>query len=371
MSIENNVYEAPRVIGYTFHRHDKHNTTSVVYVCDDDKNVITDSGFENGNGNWNQPEFLQSGMVQWIDDKDAKFGKKSLKIESHNPVSQNNWAIFYVDVKPYTNYYFTAIVKGEEWSDNNKCDLTLGPVDPKTQKFIKTRGEWTSESARGFSFDGRWHFIRTGFYSGSETKIGIGFCGSSCVAYVNKLYLFEDADKKEYDFFDGRDAIGDRPVSFTPEKLVCDESQNLFKNHDLEGDDYSFWESGISFGMTVTLGEHDKDHGVSLHYQENTYGTNVPKQTYYIKWFNLKRNTNYTFSAEYCSTKAGDGWFGLLSGNKYLPKPVAKYSFNTYNDDWCRVGVTFNSGDYDRIGFTVCDCGGEGYIDNLYLFKAE
>ena len=46
MSIENNVYEAPRVIGYGFHRHDKHNTTSVVYVCDDDKNIITDSGFE-------------------------------------------------------------------------------------------------------------------------------------------------------------------------------------------------------------------------------------------------------------------------------------------------------------------------------------
>lgn len=370
--MSNTNYVAPSIARYGFHTHDKHNTLSVVYVCEDGKNLITDSAFESGNGNWKQDSLFASGIASWVEDKNAKSGNHTLKLEANNPKEQKVWATSYFEVEPNTTYYFTAVVKGEQWSDTNKCDMTLGLVNPETEKFIITNNRpWTCESQYGFSFDGNWHFIRGGFNSGSLNKIGIGFCGSSFLAFVDKLYLFKESDKVNYTFFDGRDAIGGKLVSLVPEKTVCDEEDNMFQNHDLEKSDYSFWESGVSFGMTVTLGQHDEEHGLSLHYLENTYSTNIPKQTYYLKWVNVERNTKYTFSAEYCTTKAGAGWFGVMAGNKYLPKPITKHHFDTYNDDWCRVGVTFNTGSYDRVALAVCDCGGEGYIDNLYLFKAE
>jgi len=372
MNNKDNNYVAPNLVRYLWHTHDKHNTLSVIYICDDSKNLITDSDFENCNGNWKQNSLFKSGIASVIEDKSALSGSHTLKLEADNPFEQKVWAISYFDVEPFTTYYFTAVVKGEQWSDTNKCDLTFGIVDPATNKFIKgPKGAWTQESQCGFAFDGDWHIVRNGFYSGSLDKIGIGFCGSSFLAYVDKLYLFKESDKVNYTFFDGRDAIGGKLVDLMPQVSVCSKEDNFFKNSDFEEKDYSFWESGISYGMTVTLGNHDEAHGKSLHYTENTYGTNIPKQTYYIKWIDVERNTNYTFSAEYCTVKSGDGWFGLLSGNKYLPKPITKYLFNTYGDDWCRVGVTFNSGEYDRVGFAVCDCGGEGYIDNLYLFKTK
>ena len=95
------------------------------------------------------------------------------------------------------------------------------------------------------------------------------------------------------------------------------------------------------------------------------------QQCYYIKWIDVEKYTNYTFSAEYLTLKQGKGWFGILNGNRYIPEPVQKFFFAGLENAWSKAAVTFNTGEFDRIGFTVCDCGGEGFIDNLYLFKNQ
>lgn len=367
-----NEIKAPRLLGnYGGHTFDGHLTLAIMKTCEEDKNLITDSNFQNGNGNWNQPEFFEGGIASLIEDKTAKTGDRCIKLQANNPFGQRVWAVLWFDVEPDTTYYLGAVVRGDKWNDTNKCDMTLGFVNPETGKFLhnNTGGSLTDESQKGFAFDGNWHIVKNAFYSGNLNKIGIGFCGSSFSAYVDSLTLYKMEDAIDYKF-PKRDAEGGKLVNLNPPVATCDDAQNLFENHDLEGGDYSFWESGVSFGMTATLGCHDDAHGTSLHYTENTYGTDTPKQTYYIKWLDVEKNTNYTFAAEYCTAKEGKGWFGVMTGNAYLPTPIQKYFFNTFEDAWCPVAVTFNTGDYDRIGFVVCDCGGEGYIDNLYFFKA-
>lgn len=361
-------YIPPRLTSYGTHTFDGHVTMSVVYVCEDDKNLITDSDFENGTGNWNTPSLFENGMVSIIEDSTARNGHHSLKFEAHNPFEQKLWSSFTVDVEPDTTYYFAAVVKGEQWSEDNKCDFTLGIGPAETGKFIQQSGRFTEDSQNGFAFDGNWHIVRSAFYSGTAEKISIVFCGSSFVAYVDKLYLFKEEDKVDFKF-SKRDTCGGKLVNLNPQKTSCDEKDNIFKNGSFDAEDITFWKEGLGLGHTVTIENFGEDHGKAMYYHENTYGSGYPKQTYYIKWIPVEKNTNYTFSGEYYTLKNGKGWFGILNGNRYVPEPIKKYLFNSLENVWCKVGVTFNTGEYDRIGFAVCDCGGEAFIDNLYLFK--
>lgn len=363
-------YVPHRLIGgYGTHTFDGHITMSVVYVCEDDKNLITDSDFETGNGNWNKDSLFENGAVTVIEDETARNGHRSLKFEMHNPLGEKVWSSFEVEVEPYTTYYFAAIVKGEQWSENNKCDFTLGFGDPRTGKFIKGAGAMTEDSQKGFGCDGNWHIVRNAFVSGSDNKVLITLCGSSCVVYIDKLYLFKESDRIDFKF-SKRDAKGGNIVNLYPEKRICSKEENMLVNGTFDESDLSFWETGLSFGMTVTIEDTKSNYGKAMHYLENTYGSGYPKQTYYIKWIDVEKNTDYTFSGECLTLKNGKGWFGILDGNRYVPNPIQKYFFKGLANTWCKVGVTFNTGEYDRIGFAVCDCGGEAFIDNLHFFKA-
>ena len=359
----------PRLTSYGTHEFDGHVTTSLVYVCEDDKNLITDSDFETGNGNWNTPSLFESGVVSVVDDMTARNGHRSLKIESHNPLNEKIWSSFSVDIEPDTTYYFAAIVKGEQWSENNKCDLTLGFGNPETGKFFAQNGTLTEDSQKGLGFDGNWHIVRNAFYSGSLDKVLITFCSSSCIAYVDKLYLFKESDKIKF-HFSKADAKGGKVVNLYPESITCTENENMLKNGSFDQADLSFWKTGLGLGLTVTIEDTEENHGKAMYYKENTFGSGYPKQTYYIKWIDVEPNTNYTFSGEYKTLKNGKGWFGILNGNRYVPEPIQKFFFNGLEDNWSKAAVTFNTGEFDRIGFAVCDCGGEAFIDNLYLFKA-
>ena len=80
----------------------------------------------------------------------------------------------------------------------------------------------------------------------------------------------------------------------------------------------------------------------------------------------------------------GEGFMGLINGfrmesevteNRVFPTVIQKFGFGQENYlenlAWQTAAVSFNSGERNRIGFVICDGGGEVYIDELRLFKSS
>ena len=114
------------------------------------------------------------------------------------------------------------------------------------------------------------------------------------------------------------------------------------------------------------------------------YASDRPTGTYYIKWIDVEPNTDYTFSAKYAIAQPGEGFMGLINGyrlesevteNRLFPTVIKRYDFDEKNYleslAWQTAAITFNSGERNRIGFVICDAGGEAYIDELRLFKSS
>ena len=117
-------------------------------------------------------------------------------------------------------------------------------------------------------------------------------------------------------------------ITDAPKKTECAAAANLFKNYDISdvsGD--TFWTSGKGFFPTIKLADTGTTMGNAIYYCENTYGSGYPKGTYYIKWIDVKVNTDYTFAADYRVIKAGDGWFGLINGSEFLPSRIKGFTF--------------------------------------------
>ena len=353
----------------------------VSYICADEDNLITGGSLEN-NGNWNQGNLFGAGVVSVVsatEDSKAHSGSKMLKYSAVGLEREKTWSAMFFDVEPNTEYYFTAFVRGEKWSDTNKCDMYLGIVNPETGKFVpqgfKANKRYDENRQYSVAYDNEWHMIRGVVNSGSATQLGIGFSGGNAVAYIDDMYFFKSEDKVEYKT--PKLSIKDASASQnTPEKIGCEDSDNLFDNYDISdvsGD--TFWTSGKGFFPTVKLAETGSTKGNAIYYSENTYGTGYPKGTYYIKWIDVDANTDYTFSADYCILKNGDGWFGLINSNEFFPSRIKTFTFEEIDGKadedhlWHPAAVTFNTGGYTKIGFVVCDDGGEAYINDLRLFK--
>ena len=63
-----------------------------------------------------------------------------------------------------------------------------------------------------------------------------------------------------------------------------------------------------------------------------------------------------------------------VTENRLFPTIIQKFGFGeeSYLESlaWQTAAVSFNSGERNRIGFVICDAGGEAYIDELRLFKS-
>ena len=84
-----------------------------------------------------------------------------------------------------------------------------------------------------------------------------------------------------------------------------------------------------------------------------------PDRTYYIRWVEVKKNTMYTFSADYLLEEYGDDtFFGIISADQTrlrVPKIIKQVYLNesAYNEDpsWRSIGVQFDTNaDTDLIG---------------------
>jgi hypothetical protein len=200
--------------------------------------------------------------------------------------------------------------------------------------------------------------------------------------WFDNIYIFEEVNAKH--FVSPVTVKGDAVVTDSDPKLLgCEEDKNLFENYDLS-DGSAFWGDNAHkfgvFGNALKVADTGSQvYGKALHYVSGR-----PNGTYYIKWIDVEPNTEYTFSAKYVIAQPGEGFMGLINGyrlesevteNRLFPTMIQQFGFGEENYleslVWQTAAVSFNSGERNRIGFVICNAGGEAYIDELRLFKSS
>jgi len=294
------------------------------------------------------------------------------------------------NMKRNTNYWLTLFVKASEVASVENSFITFGLTDPETGDFIVMKDP-SSEGARPYkpnqqlvpmAYDGQWHVITVPFNTSDATQLNFTIDGLNCEAWFDNIYIFEEKDAKPYaaPTTDKDEAV----VTDTEPKLVgCGEDKNLFGNHDLN-DGNAFWgDNTHAFGLFGNV-LNVTDSGSTVYGNALHYASGRPTNTYYIKWIDVEPNTEYTFFAKYAIAQPGDAFMGLINGyrvesevteNRLFPTMIAQFGFGEENylesRAWQTAAVSFNSGERNRIGFVICDAGGEAYIDELRLFKSS
>ena len=294
------------------------------------------------------------------------------------------------ELEANTDYWLTLFVKAPKVDSVEDRFLTFGLTDPETGEFI-LMSDPTAEGGRPYkvdqqlvpmAYDGQWHIITVPFNTGDATWLNFTINGTNCEAWFDNIYIFKASDAVSYvpSMSEKEEAT---VTDEDPNLKGCAEDKNLFGNFDLSGGN-TFWgdearKFGV-FGNALNV----VDSGSSIYGKALHYVGNKPTKTYYIKWIDVEPNTEYTFSAKYSIAQMGEGFMGLINGyrvdsevteNRLFPSMIARFGFgkSVYleSHEWQTVAVSFNSGDRNRIGFVVCDAGGEAYIDELRLFKTS
>ena len=365
------------------------------FIADSEDNLITDSGFEGGSvssGNWNKTSFLSKDGDYGIYLADADF-KDGAAVNSGSygivfkAGEKKVSGTFYAVVQPNTTYYFTTFVKMPTYdSKTNKGTMSFGITNTETGNFISYSGTASyypfsdTYQAAPFSPDNEWHLMSLKFNSGSSTDIGITIQGTVSEVYFDDMYLVSDADKIRYVEENSLNRLNWEYASFIRETdlIACESDKNLVTNSDCESGD-SFWndsEYSSSYGKFLKVGYTGSDsYGNALVYENDELN---PDRTYYIRWVEVKKNTMYTFSADYLLEEYGDDtFFGIVSADQTrlrVPKIIKQVYLNesAYNEDpsWKSIGVQFDTNaDTDLIGIVFSNCGGKAYIDNISLFE--
>ena len=356
-------------------------------IAKEGTNLLVNNGFENDASNEvnDVADFSGAGVSFETDSDNVYEGSRSLKISS---IGQKEIYSLPLTVMPNKEYYISFFVKSvpeSGWYKDLKTavPLTFGLASYSTGKFLSGNDNTALKSDEQFFpsvYDGKWHMVSFSFKSNDSGKLNFIIRLNNATAYIDSMYLFEKENAVKYQ----PDIKNLKDITVTnenPDKL--DTNSNLIENFNFESSDISYWSSPRNSVFGDTLNIVDSKHSI----QKNTffYSSNkrYPNRTYYIKWVDVKPNTEYTFSAKYLISKVGDGFLGVIDGYKsnissaseniLYPKFIKKFTFGEENFDedcnWQNVGISFNTADHNRVGIVVNDKGGEAYIDDIRLFE--
>ena len=332
-----------------------------------ESNLIQNGSFESAEGGqWNVNTFL-GGQVSVVSDSTAPEGSKSLFFNSSGTTTEK-WYKFTVPVEPNTDYIFSAWVKGAFLSANNSGHASIGVIDPTTGKFMiypayRTRSSRANRQIYPTAWDEDWHLRAVSFNSGDLTEVTIALCGENSKLWVDGLAMYKNGEGIKY--------VGERmksrvKVDMSAEPLSCQDSACLLSNSGFSSGtkgwaDGAGWRNGF-----LSVVDSDKTHGKVLRYSARD-----ASGVFYIKWVDVKPNTNYSFAFDIKILKNGMGKLLVLDDRMDLPTPVMGFEFDMdiYGTDWGSYYLQFNTGAFTRIGIAVCDLGGEALLDNLRLFK--
>ena len=331
-------------------------------------NLIQNGSFENATGGqWNNSSFLRDGM-QVVEDPTAPEGSHSLFFNSSDN-DEYTWYTFTVDVKPNTDYVFSTWIKGDYISEDNRFAASIGVLNPKTQKFmmrsvLATRASRDYQQIYPRAWDTHWHLRSVGFNSGSQTQITVGLLGRSSRMWVDGIALYEENNGVHYLSEQASASISYRLVDINS----CADEHSQTQNIRMEDAESDYWQSGGGWkNGFMSIEKSQYGYGNSLKYT----GNEKSKGIYYIKWIDVKPNTEYVFSMNLRILSSGEGTMSVLADK--ISGPVSFFDVNLttdiYGEDWFSLSFGFNSEAITRFGFAVCDKGGEALFDNIRLFE--
>ena len=362
--------------------------SSTFYIAKDGTNIIENGGFEeDATGASNDALNISGSNVSIVtDDKLVFDGNRSIKMTAGE--DEENYAIPF-SVEPNKEYYVSFFIKCDPksgwYKDLEKFSpLTYGITDFSTGKFLKGNNNTELKENTQFmlpAYNNRWYMASFSLNSNDNTKLNLVIKMHNSTAYLDNVYIFEKENAVVYKA--PLKKLGNIKVTNeNPENLDTD--VNLIEDFNFSEQDATFWSSPRNSLYGDTLNIIDSKHSIQVNTFYYKSNKRYPNRTYYIKWVDVKPSTEYTFSAKYLIAQTGEGFLGVIDGyksdicstteNLVYPKFVKKFTFAEENYDvdhnWQNVGVSFNTGDRNRIGIVVHDRGGEAYIDDVRLFES-
>ena len=340
-------------------------------------NVIAQGGFESTDGAaWNTSGFL-SGGIQVVEDPTAPEGNHILYFDGSD-VQTADWHGFFVSVEPYTQYTFSAWVKSPRLSADNNATASFGVADSKNHRFLvyepyqgNGNGSATISTPTmqlmATAPDDAWHLRSVTFYSGSYTQVTIALYGAESQLYLDDIALYKSSNGVEYISPLRTDAL---TAGTNSGNKYCADADSLIEGIYMTTNDAQLsWSQNPAWrnGFLSFVNSGDR-HGTVLKYAASAH---TERQLHYIDWIDVTPHTDYTLTLDVKRQAAGGGRIALLDDDYDTPKEFYTLPFSSADSDWVTYSVTFNSGAYSRIGFTIVDGGGVALIDEVRLFETD
>ena len=337
-------------------------------------NRILNGSFEAADGGqWNNDTFLNN-YIRVVEDPTAPHGSKSLYFDTSS-TDQDAWHTFTVEVEPNTDYVFSTFIKGAYIADDNRAKGNIGVIDPDTGMYMVyweyyrgyARSSRLDQQIYPPAWDDAWHLRSVSFNSGDHTRVTIALRGYSSKMWVDDMALFRNDQGVKYI---SDNLSGSASLFFSEGYDSCAPEYSLTENITMSDNTSDFWQTGSAWkNGFLTIADSGDEHGTVMKYtaSQQVWGH------YYIKWIEVKPDTDYIFSADIKILQNGSGRLLLLDGKKSGPRPIIQYDFHAdwFGEDWSPIVIGFNSDAFTRIGIAICDQGGEAYIDNIRLFEEQ
>ena len=337
-------------------------------------NLIVNGDCEQLNsGQWNNASFLGD-AIKVVYDTTTPDGYKSLHFDTRNQAT-GQWYTFKVAVEKNTDYTLSAWVKGAFIADDNRFYASMGVLNPATKTFA-TYSSYNNKRSRQdrqiypTAWDNEWHLRSVQFNSGNLTEVVIGFYGAQSEMWIDGMALYR-TDKGTTYYSDS--AKGVVTFAYDYQYMRCDPAKSITENVRMDDAKSTYWQSGGGWDAGfMSIAATSEVYGTAMKYTASSNPAGVS----YIKWIDLKPDTEYVVTFDYKVVKTGDGRLrlGVKQGEGITTVVTLDFRSNSlYADDngWSTFSTKLDTSAFDRLAFIVTDLGGEALIDNIRVFDPK
>ena len=280
-----------------------------------------------------------------------------------NTSTEELTSILWMDVEKNTDYVFSLKVKAPYFSASNCGDISFGISDGILSDYI------TDKNGKTYylnppALDNEWHISGFEFNSGNQNKIGITIKGIKAEAYFDELVLCRKSDAKKYSYGDTNGTA--ELIDYDPKNIGCLDSHNLIKCFDFESNDRSYWETGMGYKRFFNIIDSEGDKAGKV---LAVNSGDSPTYNRYIKWVDVKKNTEYTVSVMYRCNEDSESSFSLFEKKHDGYVSVIDVEAGNAEDKWKNLAFTFNSGDNEQMGISFFDAGGSVLYNDIRFFE--
>ena len=346
---------------------------SVSVKLSEDKNLISNGGFENGTGDWKYSASLTVSDL-------ANSGDKALK------QSTTLYGKFWqgVDVNPNTDYIISFCYKGSSWLKWAVSDAS-GDKSSSYSPEVDGKAGYITGQSKASEASVNWQNVTAHFNSGEYNRIAFAVQSASATAdliFDDIVLIAANATEKTNGYFD---SYGKKtPYNTAP--YITNSSYNLFNDYSFENPDGANWNniefinsSGavVSDGTAYTGDKCYKFSSGNIE-SESNLSFKVTPDTYY--WLTLKIKTPKYSSENSC--KLTFGIADIDTGEFLLGKNSDEENYRVFtsntqltpvaaDDEWHMICAKFYIADETEVLFKIKGTNAVSYFDDIYLFKDE